>query len=104
MKGGVLSSLRNNSGGYGTRQIMRQAPVLAYVLAPHEDVAFLELKSLLKPFGITQFFTDGWGAYQRHLDQQVHIIGKSNTQKIERKHLTSENKDQTFSTQDNLLL
>lgn len=31
--------------------------VLAYVLAPHEDVAFLELKALLKPFGITQFFT-----------------------------------------------
>jgi insertion element IS1 protein InsB len=62
--------------------------VLAYVLAPHEDVAFLELKALLKPFEITQFFTDGWGAYQRHLDQQSHIIGKSNTQKIERKHLT----------------
>ena len=62
--------------------------VLAYVLAPHEDAAFLELKTLLKPFGITRFFTDGWGAYQRHLDQQVHIIGKSNTQKIERKHLT----------------
>ena len=52
--------------------------VLAYVLAPDEDVAFLELKSLLKPFGITRFFTDGWGAYQRHLDQQVHIVGKSN--------------------------
>ena len=62
--------------------------VLAYVLAPHKDVAFLKLKTLLKPFGITQFFTDGWGAYQRHLDEQVHIIGKSNTQKIERKHLT----------------
>ncbi len=43
---------------------------------------------LLKPFGITRFFTDGWGAYQRHLDQQLHIIDKSNTQKIERKHLT----------------
>ena len=67
--------------------------VLAYVLAPHEDAAFLELKTLLKPFGITRFFTDGWGAYQRHLDEQVHIIGKSNTQKIEWKHLTSENKD-----------
>ena len=62
--------------------------VLAYVLAPHEDAAFLELKTLLQPFGITRFFTDGWGAYQRHLDKQVHIIGKSNTQTIERKHLT----------------
>lgn len=62
--------------------------VLAYVFGSHEDVAFLELKALLEPFGITQFFTDGWGAYQRHLDEQAHIVGKSNTQKIERKHLT----------------
>ena len=62
--------------------------VLAYVLAPHEDVAFLELKVLLKPFGITKFFTDGWGAYQRQMEEQAHVIGKSNTQKIERKHLT----------------
>lgn len=27
--------------------------ILAYVLAPHEDKAFLELKTLLNPFGIT---------------------------------------------------
>jgi insertion element IS1 protein InsB len=32
--------------------------------------------------------TDGWGAYQRHLDPEQHIIGKQNTQKTERKHLT----------------
>jgi insertion element IS1 protein InsB len=32
--------------------------VLAYVLSPHQDNAFLELKSLLEPFGITQFYTD----------------------------------------------
>ena len=37
--------------------------VLAYVLSDHKDTAFLELKSLLEPFGITQFYTDGWGAY-----------------------------------------
>ena len=62
--------------------------ILAYVLAPQEDSAFVQLKALLQPFGITRFFTDGWGSYQRYLDQQVHTIGKSNTQKIERKHLT----------------
>ena len=56
--------------------------------APHEDSAFVKLKALLQPFGITRFFTDGWGSYQRYLERQVHIIGKSNTQKIERKHLT----------------
>ena len=27
--------------------------VLAYVLAPHHDAAFVELKALLEPFGIT---------------------------------------------------
>jgi hypothetical protein len=37
--------------------------VLAYVLSDHKDTAFLELKALLAPFGITQFYTDGWGAY-----------------------------------------
>lgn len=31
--------------------------VLAYGLAQHQDEAFLELKTLLEPFGITQFYT-----------------------------------------------
>jgi len=28
------------------------------------------------------------GGYKRHLDPELHVIGKQNTQKIERKHLT----------------
>ncbi len=83
MKCGVSSSPSNSKDGYGMRSYHATGKVLAYVLAPHEDAAFLELKTLLKPFGITRFFTDGWGAYQRHLDEQVHIIGKFNTQTIE---------------------
>ena len=62
--------------------------VLAYVLGSHEDRAFLKLQSLLAPFHITRFYTDDWGAYQRHLLEEQHEIGKKNTQKIERKHLT----------------
>lgn len=62
--------------------------VLAYVLSDHKDTAFLELKALLAPFGITQFYTDGWGAYERHLEPVFHTVGKANTQTIERKHLT----------------
>jgi insertion element IS1 protein InsB len=62
--------------------------VLAYVLAEHKDAAFLELKALLEPFGITQFYTDGWGAYERHIESVFHTVGKRYTQKIERKHLT----------------
>jgi insertion element IS1 protein InsB len=62
--------------------------VLAYVLGGHSDDVFLKLKQLLEPFGIKRFYTDGWGAYERHLDAQQHQVGKANTQKIERKHLT----------------
>lgn len=62
--------------------------ILAYVLASHEDEAFLKLKRLLEPFGIMKFYTDGWGAYERHIEASLHTVGKRNTQKIERKHLT----------------
>jgi insertion element IS1 protein InsB len=62
--------------------------VLAYVLSDHKDTAFIELKKLLEPFGVNHYYTDGWGAYQRHLESEIHSVGKRNTQKIERKHLT----------------
>ena len=62
--------------------------VLAYVFGRRSDHAFLALKALLEPFGITRFYTDGWGAYQRHLDPECHEIGKRNTQQLERQHLT----------------
>ena len=62
--------------------------VLAYVVGDHKDTVFLQLKTLLEPFGITRFYTDGWGAYERHISSEEHVIGKQNTQKIERKHLT----------------
>ncbi|WP_421658659.1 IS1 family transposase [Leptothermofonsia sp. ETS-13] len=62
--------------------------VLAYVLADHTDQALVELKALLEPFGVQTFYTDGWGAYARLVDEDQHVVGKWNTQKIERKHLT----------------
>ena len=62
--------------------------VLAYVIDRRKDRAFIRLKSLLKPFGITKYYTDDWGAYERHLPKYQHEVGKRNTQKIERKHLT----------------
>jgi insertion element IS1 protein InsB len=58
--------------------------VLAYVLADRKDKAFMELE----PFEITQFYSDGWGAYERHIAPELHAVGKRHTQKIERKHLT----------------
>jgi insertion element IS1 protein InsB len=62
--------------------------VLAYVFGRRQDEVFLELKRVLSPFGITRYYTDHWGAYERHLVPDVHCPGKRNTQRIERKHLT----------------
>jgi insertion element IS1 protein InsB len=62
--------------------------VLAYTLGSRTDNVFLELKELLEPFGITIFYTDAWGAYQRHLTDDNNAVGKENTQRIERKNLT----------------
>ena len=36
--------------------------VLAYVFGRRQDAVFLAFKTLLEPFGITRYFTDGWGA------------------------------------------
>jgi insertion element IS1 protein InsB len=37
---------------------------------------------------MTQFYTDGGGAYERLLNPAEHTVGKRNTQKNERKDLT----------------
>jgi insertion element IS1 protein InsB len=44
-------------------------------------------QSALGTFGITRYFTDGWGAYERHLEAEQHTVGKAHTQKIESKHI-----------------
>ena len=53
-----------------------------------ERRGFRALQSLLEPFGITMFYTDDWGSYERNLDAEKHTISKKNTQAIERKNLT----------------
>ena len=60
---------------------------MAFVFGRRKDVVFKELKSLLDPFGISRYYTDDWGTYERHLEAEKHEIGKRNTQKIERKNL-----------------
>ena len=65
----------------------KSGQVLAYVFGRRKDNVFLQLKELLEPFGIKRYCTDGWGAYDRHLPDELHEVGKSKTQRIERKHL-----------------
>ena len=47
---------------------------------------FLKLSSLLAPYGITRYYTDKAGVYQRHLPAAQHTVGKLTMQKIKRKH------------------
>jgi insertion element IS1 protein InsB len=39
--------------------------VLAYVFGRRKDPVFLRLQALVEPFGITRYYTDGWGTYER---------------------------------------
>ena len=66
----------------------RTGRVLAYVLGTRQDAMFLKLHALLAPLGITHYYTDKAGVYQRHLPPAQHTVGKLSMQKIERKHLT----------------
>ena len=61
--------------------------VLAYALGKRKDIILKQLKTLLDPFGISCYYTDDWGAYDRCLEADKHEVGKINTQKIERKNL-----------------
>ena len=61
--------------------------VLAYVFGRRKDMVFQQLQSLLRAFDIGHYYTDDWGAYERHLAPEQHSVGKRHTQKIERKNL-----------------
>ena len=50
-------------------------------------IVFLQLKALLESFGVTRYYTDGWSAYERHVEPDKHTVGKENTQKTESKHI-----------------
>jgi insertion element IS1 protein InsB len=60
---------------------------LAYVFGQRKDEVFLRLKALLEPFGITRYYTDGWGTYERQVDAAQHTVGKEYMQRIESKHI-----------------
>lgn len=59
--------------------------ILAYVLGSRKDEAFIKLKALLEPFGITRFYTDDWGAYERHLEPENHVLVKKIPKRLSEK-------------------
>jgi len=62
--------------------------VVAYGCGQRKEEVFRDLQALVAPFGIARYFTEGWGAYLRHLAPGQHEMGKRHTQKLDRKPLT----------------
>ena len=61
--------------------------ILAYTFGTRKDEVFYNFQELLMPFKITVFYTDDWGSYERNIPATSHVVGKKNTQTIERKIL-----------------
>jgi insertion element IS1 protein InsB len=61
--------------------------VFAYVFGRRTDSVLKQLLALLKPFNFRFYCTDNWGAYERLLPNDRHLITKKYTQSIERKNL-----------------
>ena len=73
--------------------------ILAYTFGTQEDEVLEKLLELLDEYQIDKFYTDGNPSYGRQLTpdeyfeseedkRELHEIGKANTQKIERVHLS----------------
>ena len=65
----------------------RNKKVLAFVFGKRTDNAFESLLNLLKSIHIDKYYTDDWSSYSKYLEHPKHIIGKRDTQNIERKNL-----------------
>jgi len=61
---------------------------LALCFGTREHKYLDELKELIEDFNITTIFTDGNPAYEELMTEYDHVVGKRETQKIERKHLS----------------
>ena len=87
-KCGVIIMTKNINLGCGGLQIMIQV----HLQHLHSDleltICSMNLQPYWKKFNIGAVYTDNNFAYSRIIPQEVHFIGKLNTQHIERRHLT----------------
>jgi insertion element IS1 protein InsB len=66
----------------------RTGVVCASGWGPPQDDVFGQLNAWLALCCMRHFYTDGAEVYHRDLGPEQHTVGKTQTQKIERKHLT----------------
>ncbi len=63
---------------------------MAHVFGERTMATLERLLSLLSPFDVVVWMTDGWPLYESRLKGKLHVISKRYTQRIERHNLNSE--------------
>ncbi len=61
--------------------------VVAHVFGERTMATLAHLMSLLSPFDVVIWMTDGWPLYESRLKGKLHVISKRYTQRIERHNL-----------------
>ena len=61
--------------------------VIAFIFGPRTDEVYQKLINLLPKKLIDVLYTDNWGSYSKIKFAPIHVIGKINTKRIERKNL-----------------
>ncbi|QAU72578.1 IS1 family transposase [Escherichia coli] len=72
--------------GVGCRATLRKT-VVAHVFGERTMATLGRLMSLLSPFDVVIWMTDGWPLYESRLKGKLHVISKRYTQRIERHNL-----------------
>ena len=74
-----MSGLNRASAGCWLRKT-----VVAHVFGERTMATLGRLMSLLSPFDVVIWMTDGWSLYESRLKGKLHVISKRYTQRIER--------------------
>ncbi|WP_320205258.1 IS1 family transposase [Raoultella ornithinolytica] len=83
---GAMSGLNRASVGCFTR-MTGSGRRFAHVFGERTMATLGRLMSLLSPFDVVIWMTDGWPLYESRLKGKLHVISKRYTQRIERHNL-----------------
>ncbi|CCQ39108.1 putative transposase subunit [Yersinia enterocolitica (type O:5) str. YE53/03] len=83
---GAMSGLNRASAGCFTR-MTGSGRRFAHVFGERTMATLGRLMSLLSPFDVVIWMTDGWPLYESRLKGKLHVISKRYTQRIERHNL-----------------
>ncbi|EFE99756.1 InsBcp2, partial [Escherichia coli FVEC1412] len=84
---GDTSGLNRASAGCFTRMTGSGRRLLRTVFGERTMATLGRLMSLLSPFDVVIWMTDGWPLYESRLKGKLHVISKRYTQRIERHNL-----------------